>query len=199
MKRQDVQISAPISLRLPLPEDLSFLHAGDRVLLTGPVLSARDAAHRRLIEKWEAGEEEPLFSVDGETIYYTGPCPAPPGRAAGSAGPTTSGRMDVYMPALLARGLRGTIGKGPRSPAVVAAIAAHGAVYFAALGGAGALCAQCIERAEEIAYPDLGAEAVRRLWLKDLPVVVAVDSAGRDLYHEGPLAYSRAVPGEGAP
>ncbi len=181
---------APIELYLPLPEDLTFLQAGDQVILSGPVLTARDAAHRRLTETWSRGAEAP-FSVKGETIYYVAPCPAPPGRILGSAGPTTSGRMDRYTPALLEHGLRGMIGKGPRSPEVIAAIAAHQAVYFAALGGAGALIAQTVRRVEEVAYQDLGPEAVRRLWLAGLPVVVAVDARGRDLYQEGPKAYAR--------
>lgn len=181
---------APIELRLPLPEDLSFLNAGDQVLLSGPVLTARDAAHRRLIETWGRGGEAP-FSVRGETIYYVGPCPAPPGWILGSAGPTTSGRMDRYTPALLEHGLRGMIGKGPRGEEVIAAIVAHQAIYFAALGGAGALIAKKVKRVEEVAYQDLGTEAVRRLWLTALPVVVAIDSRGRDLYQEGPRVYAR--------
>ncbi|MCL6614956.1 MAG: FumA C-terminus/TtdB family hydratase beta subunit [Firmicutes bacterium] len=187
----------PLELRLPLPEDLSFLRAGDQVLLFGPVLTARDAAHRRLVETWARGGEAP-FPLEGETIYYVGPCPAPPGWIIGSAGPTTSGRMDQYTPALLARGLRGMIGKGPRSEEVVRAIAAHGAVYFATLGGAGALLAKCIRRVEEVAYHDLGPEAVRRLWLEGLPAVVAVDPHGRDLYREGPKEYARPTEGDSA-
>ena len=180
----------PLVLHLPLPEDLSFLHAGDQVLLYGPVLTARDAAHRRMVETWARGREIP-FSLEGETIYYVGPCPAPPGWTIGSAGPTTSGRMDQYTPALLARGLRGMIGKGARSEEVVRAIVAHGAVYFAALGGAGALLARCVKRVEEVAYPDLGTEAVRRFWLDGFPAVVAVDPQGHDLYREGPKMYAR--------
>jgi len=179
-----------LHLQLPLPEDISFLHAGDQVLLSGPVLTARDAAHRRLVETWARGGEAP-FNVEGETIYYVGPCPAPPGWIIGSAGPTTSGRMDRYTPILLDHGVRGTVGKGPRSPEVIEAIVAHGAVYFAALGGAGALAARAVKRVEDVAYHDLGPEAVKRLWLVDLPVVVAVDPDGRDLYREGPLAYIR--------
>ena len=184
----------PAELHLPLPEDLSFLRAGDQVFLSGPVLTARDAAHRRLVETWARGGEAP-FSVASETILYVGPCPAPPGHIIGAAGPTTSGRMDRYTPTLLEHGLRGMIGKGPRSSEVIKAIVRHGAVYFAALGGAGALIARTITRVEEVAYPDLGPEAVRRLWLAKLPVVVAVDSSGRDLYHDGPEAYAR-VPGK---
>ncbi|MGE5597863.1 MAG: FumA C-terminus/TtdB family hydratase beta subunit, partial [Bacteroidota bacterium] len=161
-----------------------------------PVLTARDAAHRRLAETWRRGLEPP-FSLEGETIYYVGPCPAPPGHLIGSAGPTTSGRMDRFTPDLLAHGLRGMIGKGQRSPEVVEAISAHGAVYFAALGGAGALIAQRIVRVEEVAYHDLGTEAVRRLWLNELPVVVAVDARGRDIYREGPREYARETLGGG--
>lgn len=189
VKRQTSPMTNPLPLRLPLPADLAFLHAGDQVLLSGPVLTARDAAHRRLVETWSRGQEAP-FSLAGETIYYVGPCPAPPGYLVGSAGPTTSGRMDRFTPALLAHGLHGMIGKGQRSQEVVEAIAAHGAVYFAALGGAGALIAQRIVRVEEVAYHDLGTEAVRRLWLNELPVVVAVDAHGRDIYREGPKIYA---------
>lgn len=179
----------PIELHLPLPEDLSFLRAGDRVLLSGPVLTARDAAHRRLVETWARGAEAP-FSVEGETIFYVAPCPAPPGWIVGSAGPTTSGRMDKYTPILLERGLRGMIGKGPRSREVIEAMVSHGAIYLAALGGAGALIARTIKRVEEVAYHDLGPEAVRRLWFANLPAVVAVDTQGRDLYQEGPSTYA---------
>ena len=189
-----MELERSMELRLPLPEDLSFLQAGDRLLLSGPVLTARDAAHRRLAETWARGGTAP-FDVKGETIYYVGPCPAPPGWAIGSAGPTTSGRMDRYTKTLLEHGVRGTIGKGPRDPEVIEAIVAHKAVYFAALGGAGALIARTVRRVEDVAYQDLGTEAVRRLWLVDLPVVVAVDPSGRDLYREGPLAYIRATKG----
>ncbi|MGE5550726.1 MAG: FumA C-terminus/TtdB family hydratase beta subunit [Bacteroidota bacterium] len=190
--KHNVRHESLLELRLPLPDDLSFLHAGDRLLLSGPLLTARDAAHRRLVETWARGQEAP-FSVAGETVYYVGPCPAPPDWIIGSAGPTTSGRMDRYTPALLAHGLRGMIGKGQRSREVIEAIAAKGAVYFAALGGAGALIAKTIKRVEEVAYPDLGPEAVRRLWVMDLPVIVAVDPSGRDLYQEGPRAYARTT------
>lgn len=180
-----------IELQLPLPEDLSFLRAGDRVLLSGPVLTARDSVHRRVTETWARGAEAP-FDLEGETIFYVGPCPAPPGWIIGAAGPTTSGRMDRYTPAFLERGLRGMIGKGPRHPDVIAAIAAHGAVYFAALGGAGALIAKTVRRVEDVAYNDLGPEAVKRLWLNKLPVVVAVDPHGGDLYKDGPALYAEA-------
>ena len=179
-----------LPLQLPLPEDISFLHAGDRVLLNGPVLTARDAAHHRMLETWLRGERIP-FDLTGETIYYVGPCPAPPGRIIGSAGPTTSGRMDRYTPAMLEHGLRGMIGKGPRAPEVISSMVRYSGIYFAALGGAGALIAKTVAKAEGVAYEDLGPEAVRRLWLVDLPVVVAVDPSGRDLYIEGPAAFLR--------
>ncbi|MGE5528893.1 MAG: FumA C-terminus/TtdB family hydratase beta subunit [Patescibacteria group bacterium] len=179
-----------------MPEDLSFLKIGQRYIVSGPVLTARDAAHRRMFETWSRGGSIP-FEIEGETIFYVGPCPAPPGWIIGSAGPTTSGRMDRYTPALLAHGLKGMIGKGPRSPEVIRAIVEHGAVYFAALGGAGALTAKAVRRAEEVAYADLGTEAVRRLWFAELPVVVAVDPAGGNLYEEGPKAYARSGAREG--
>ncbi|MDR1469564.1 MAG: Fe-S-containing hydro-lyase [Spirochaetaceae bacterium] len=155
--------------------------AGDEVLLSGVLYTARDAAHRRFIEVLDAGAELP-FPVEGATIYYTGPAPAPPGSIIGSAGPTTSYRMDGTTPRLLALGLCGMIGKGNRSPAVVDAIKRYGAVYFCAIGGAGALLAECIVGCEAIAFPDLGTEAVRRLTVKEFPVIVAIDSRGNNLY-----------------
>ncbi|NLK02357.1 MAG: Fe-S-containing hydro-lyase [Clostridiaceae bacterium] len=166
------------------------LAAGDRVLLTGTIYTARDAGHKRLTEAISRGEELPLPLQDA-VIFYVGPTPARPGEVIGSAGPTTSYRMDPYTPLLLAHGLRGMIGKGLRSQEVIAALKQHSAVYFAAVGGAGALLAERITAAEVIAYEDLGAEALRKLEVKDFPLVVAIDATGRDLYQEGPAAYLR--------
>lgn len=158
------------------------LRAGDMVHLCGSLISARDAAHRRLIDCLDQNQPLPV-DLAGQALYYVGPTPAPPGRAIGSAGPTTSGRMDPYTPRLLAAtGLRVLIGKGPRSPAVVAALRQHGCVYLAATGGAAALLAQRIRAAEVIAYPDLGPEAIHLLQVEDFPAVVAIDCHGGDLY-----------------
>ena len=180
-----------IALTLPLDRaKVAALHAGDLVSLSGPVYTARDAAHRRIVEALDRGVPLP-FPLDGQTIYYAGPCPAPPGRPIGSAGPTTSGRMDKYAPRLMRLGLVGMIGKGRRSEEVIQAIRETGAVYFGATGGAGALIAQCVEAAEIVAYEDLGAEAVRRLVVRDLPVVVLVDASGEDLYVLGRERYRR--------
>jgi fumarate hydratase subunit beta len=171
-------------LQLPLdPEIILTLRAGDRVTLTGPVLAARDAAHQRMYDLLRAGEPLP-FSIAGETIYYVGPSPALPGEVIGSAGPTSSYRMDSFTPELLALGLRGMIGKGRRSPEVIAAIHQRRAVYFGAVGGAGALLARRIRRVEPVAWDDLGAEAVTRLWFAQFPVVVINDAYGHDLYDE---------------
>ena len=173
------------ALTTPLSEAVVMgLRAGQQVLLNGVIYTARDAAHRRMIEALERGEELP-FDVRGQVIYYVGPTPAPPGRVIGSAGPTTAGRMDRYAPALLERGLRGMIGKGPRSAEVKAAIQQHKAVYFGGIGGAGALLAQHIVAAELIAYEDLGTEAIRRLEVRGFPVVVINDCHGGDAYAEG--------------
>jgi len=177
--------SETVRLATPLSEaDVVGLRAGQQVLLNGVVYTARDAAHKRMIEALERGEELP-FDVRGQVIYYVGPTPAPPGRVIGSAGPTTAGRMDRYAPALLERGLRGMIGKGPRSAEVKAAIQQHKAVYFGGIGGAGALLAQHIVAAELIAYEDLGTEAIRRLEVRGFPVVVINDCHGGDAYAEG--------------
>jgi fumarate hydratase subunit beta len=174
--------SAVLKQELPLTRSaVRELRAGNEVLLSGVLYTARDAAHRRFIEALDAGTELP-FPLEGATIYYTGPAPAPPGKIIGSAGPTTSYRMDGATPRLLAHGLRGMIGKGNRSPAVVDAIKRQGAVYFCAIGGAGALLAECITGCEVIAFPELGTEAVRRLTVKDFPVIVAIDSCGTNLY-----------------
>ena len=184
-------MSQPIRLKTPLADaDVEKLQAGDKVLLTGVIYTGRDAAHKRLFDLLKEGKPLPV-DLKGQIIYYVGPAPAKPGQAIGSAGPTTSGRMDRYTPAMLEHGLRGMIGKGPRAPEVISSMVRYGGVYFAALGGAGALIAKTVAKAEGVAYEDLGPEAVRRLWLVDLPVVVAVDSSGRDLYIEGPAAFLR--------
>ncbi len=179
-------------ITLPLAESvIRELHSGDRVLLTGVMYVARDAAHKRMVEALGKGQPLP-FDISGQTIYYMGPSPAPPGRAIGSAGPTTSGRMDVYTPRLLEQGLKGMIGKGMRSQAVKDAIVKHKAVYFGAIGGAGAVISRSIKKAEVIAYDDLGAEAVRRIEVVDFPAVVVNDIYGADLYQEGKSAYRKA-------
>lgn len=157
------------------------LRAGDYVYLTGTVYTARDAAHKRMYEALEREEKLPV-EMENNIIYYMGPSPARPGRPIGSAGPTTSGRMDKYAPALLDLGLKGMIGKGKRSQAVKDAIVRNGAVYFAAVGGAGALLSRSIVSSEVIAYDDLGTEAIRRLEVKDFPVIVVMDAEGNDLY-----------------
>ena len=159
------------------------LKAGDYVYLTGTIYTARDAAHKRMYEALKKGEELP-FDVKNNTIYYMGPSPAREGRPIGSAGPTTASRMDKYAPALLDLGLIGMIGKGKRNKAVHEAIVRDNAVYFAAVGGAGALLSKCITSSEVIAYDDLGTEAIRKLTVKDFPVIVVIDSEGRDLYEE---------------
>lgn len=176
-------------IKLPLAlEDVLTLQAGETILLNGDLLSFRDAAHQRLVRALDEGEPLPL-DLRAETIYYMGPCPTPPGRTIGSAGPTTSGRMDGYTPRLLKEGIRGMIGKGQRSAQVIAAMRQYGAVYFAALGGAGALIAREIRQAKVIAYPDLGPEAIHRLTVVDLAVIVAVDASGNDLYRLGRAKY----------
>ncbi len=181
--------------RIDLPLDertVRDLRAGDEVLLTGTVYSARDAAHRRMVEALERGEPLP-FDVRGQVIYYLGPSPARPGQASGSAGPTTSGRMDPFTPRLLAAGLKGMIGKGKRSAAVKKAIQDYGAVYFGAIGGIGALLSKSIVKSDLIAYDDLGAEAVRRLEVRDFPVTVVNDVYGGDLYESGKTRYCKQV------
>jgi len=169
-------------------EAVAKLHAGDAVTISGVIYVARDAAHKRLVEALDRGEKLP-FDPQGQIVYYMGPAPAKPGQVIGSAGPTTSGRMDVYSPRLLAEGLKGMIGKGSRNAAVREAMKKYKAVYFAATGGAGALIAKRIKKAETVAYPELGAEAVLRLEVADLPVVVINDIYGGDLYEEGKAKY----------
>ena len=177
----DKNIHVPISR-----EDAEGLRAGDYVYLTGTIYTARDAAHKRMKETLDAGKELPL-SLDRNVIYYMGPSPAREGRPIGSAGPTTASRMDKYAPELLDLGLGAMIGKGKRSPAVADAIVRNGAVYFAAIGGAGALLSKCILSSEVIAYGDLGPEAVRKLEVKDFPGVVVIDSQGDNLYEKNRL------------
>ena len=178
-----------IKLKTPLDSAAArALRAGDMCLLTGELYTARDAAHKRLCTLLEAGQPLP-FDMRGAVIYFVGPTPAKPGQAIGSAGPTTSYRMDAYSPALLRQGLTGMIGKGKRDDAVKAAVVRNGAVYLAALGGAGALMAKSVQTLEVIAWPDLGCEAVRRLIVKDMPLTVILDAHGGDLYQSGPAAY----------
>ena len=179
----------PIRLTAPFDRETARkLKSGDSVLLSGVIYTARDAAHKRLCELVAAGKELPL-DMQGATIYYVGPTPAKEGQPIGSAGPTTSYRMDAYSPTLIAQGETGMIGKGKRGPEVVAAMKEHGAVYFGAIGGCGALLSKCVKKAEVIAYEDLGAEAIRRLEIEDLPVTVIIDSEGNNLYEAGRQAY----------
>ena len=170
-------------------EALGTLKAGDSCLISGTVYTARDAAHERLVELLDAGKKLP-FEIEGAVIYYAGPTPAPPGRVIGSIGPTTSGRMDAYTPRLIESGLKGTIGKGPRSKEVLEALAKRKAVYFAAISGAAALMSRAVVSAEVIAFKELGPEAVRRLEVKDLPVVVINDVHGQDFYRMGVERYA---------
>lgn len=174
-----------ISVKTPLShEDARKLKAGDSVLLSGVIYTARDAAHKRLCELVAQGKELPM-DIQDAVIYFVGPTPAKPGQAIGSAGPTTSYRMDAYSPTLIAQGQTGMIGKGKRGPEVIEAMKEHGAVYFGAIGGCGALLSKCIKKAEIIAYEDLGAEAIRRLEVEDFPVIVIIDSEGNNLYERG--------------
>lgn len=174
---------------LPLTDEtLKDLKAGDNILLTGVMYVGRDAAHKRLVEALDQGKPLP-FDIKGQTIYFMGPSPAKPGKPIGSAGPTTSGRMDAYSPRLIAEGLKGMIGKGMRSQAVKDAMKKYKAVYLAAIGGAGALIAKSIKKSEVIAYEELGAEAIRRLDVEDFPVTVVNDIYGGDLYQEGKAKY----------
>ena len=174
------------------PEEARTLHAGESVLLSGVIYTARDAAHKRLCELLAEGKDLP-FDIKNATIYYVGPTPAREGRAIGSAGPTTSYRMDAYSPALIAAGETGMIGKGKRSPEVIEAMKNYGAVYFGAIGGAGALLSHCIKKAEIVAYEDLGAEALRRLEVENLPVTVVIDCNGKNLYEQGRKEYLESV------
>ncbi|MGD0621808.1 MAG: Fe-S-containing hydro-lyase [Thermacetogeniaceae bacterium] len=178
-------------MRIKAPFDAETaraLQAGQQVLLSGVIFGARDQAHRRFAETLARGQDLPV-DLRGQVIYYVGPTPARPGRVIGAAGPTTAGRMDAFTPQLLAYGVRGMIGKGDRSPDVIAAIRQNGAVYLAATGGAGALLSHCIKEAQVVAYHDLGTEALWRFVIEDFPATVAIDSRGRNLYQTGPASY----------
>ncbi len=170
---------------------IAGLHAGDSVLLSGTVYTARDAAHKRLCALVAEGKPLP-FPIEGSVIYYVGPSPAQPGRPIGSAGPTTSYRMDAYAPTLLRLGELGMIGKGKRDQSVIDAMVETGAVYFGAIGGAGALLSACVKSAQLVCYEDLGAEAIRRLEVEDLPLTVVIDSQGNNLYQQGRAAWLEA-------
>jgi fumarate hydratase subunit beta len=178
-----------INITVPMmPETARSLKAGDSALLSGVIYTARDAAHKRLCELAAQGKDLPL-DVKDSVIYFVGPTPAKPGEVIGSAGPTTAYRMDAYSPTLIRLGLTGMIGKGKRSPEVIAAMKECGAVYFGAIGGCGALLSRCIKKAEIIAYEDLGAEAIRRLEVENFPVVVIIDAEGNNLYETGKRDY----------
>lgn len=177
------KVTSPID-----PKIIETLKAGDQLLISGVIYVGRDSAHKRMVEALDKGEKLP-FDVTGQTIYYMGPSPAKPGGIIGAAGPTTSGRMDAYAPRMMEAGLRAMIGKGLRLPEVKDAMKQHKAIYMAAIGGAGALISKCIKSAEVVAYDDLGAEALRRLEVEDLPVTVINDIHGGDLYEEGKAKY----------
>lgn len=179
------------NISTPLTEYIiDDLNVGDRVSLNGTIYTGRDAAHKRLVEMINKGEELPM-ELKGQVIYYVGPCPAKPGQVIGSAGPTTSGRMDAYAPILMDNGLKGMIGKGLRSQEVVDSIIKNNAVYFAAIGGAGALLAEAIKEAEVIAFPDLGPEAIYKLRVEEFPITVVIDKTGNDLYKIGKEKYRK--------
>ena len=187
----EYKINAPVN-----EGEIKMLRAGDSVLLSGTVYTARDAAHKRICEAMDRGEKLP-FELAGSAVYYVGPTPEHDGCCIGSAGPTTSGRMDAYSPRLLDKGLKIMIGKGNRSDAVVDAMVRNGAVYLAAVGGAGALMAASIESVELVCWEDLGCEAVRRLTVRDMPLTVAIDSEGNDLYKLGRAEYLKEVKDNG--
>jgi len=182
---QTVRLTPPLAR-----EDVIRLNIGDKVVLSGVIYTARDAAHKRLYDLIRKGEKLPI-ALEGQVIYYVGPSPALPGRAIGAAGPTTSYRMDPYAPTLIANGLKAMIGKGKRSKEVIEAMKEHSAVYLAAVGGAGALMSQSILEADIVAYPELGPEAVWRFVVKDFPAIVVNDVRGNDLYMEGVKQYQR--------
>ncbi len=178
-------------IQVPLSDETAeTLKAGDYVYISGTIYTARDAAHKRMYEAAEAGRELPI-SMDHTVIYYMGPSPAKEGQVIGSAGPTTASRMDKYAPMLLDMGMKGMIGKGKRSQAVIDAIVRNKAVYFAAVGGAGALLSKCITKCEVVAYDDLGTEAIRRLTVKDFPAIVVIDKDGRNLYETAIKDYKK--------
>lgn len=179
------KIQAPLG-----DDDIMALKAGDNVLINGVIYTARDAAHKKLVELMDKGEALPI-DLQGQFIYYVGPTPAKPGQAIGSAGPTTSGRMDAYTPKMLEKGMKACIGKGLRNQAVRDALQQHKGVYLAAVGGAGALLSKKIKKCEVVAYPELGAEAIHRLEVEDFPATVINDAYGNDLYAEGAKEYAR--------
>ncbi len=180
-----------IEITTPFTDDIiKSLKAGDMVYISGIVYTARDAAHKKMCELLDRGEIMP-FDFNGAAIYYAGPCPPKPGKPIGSVGPTTSGRMDLYTPKLIEQGLKVMIGKGLRSKEVVDSIVKHNGIYFAAIGGAAALMGKCVEKAEIIAYEELGTEAVRQLIVNKLPVIVAIDSYGNNMYEEGRKGYAK--------
>ena len=184
-------MSEPMRIKTPLGDgDVEDLKAGDRVLISGVIYTGRDAAHKRLVDLVDRGEELP-FDIRGQIIYYVGPTPARPGKPIGSAGPTSSYRMDPYAPKLMEKGLKGMIGKGMRSRDVIDAMKRCKAVYMAAVGGAAALIAKRIKKSEIIAYEDLGPEAIRKLEVEDFPAIVVNDMWGNDLYAEGARQYKR--------
>ena len=184
-------MSKKVYLKVPCTdEELAALEIGDKVFITGVVYTGRDTAHRRMVALLDAGTPLP-FDVSGQVIYYVGPAPAPPGRPIGAAGPTTSYRMDAYAPRLMAAGLKGMIGKGPRSREVVEAIKKWKCVYFGATGGAGALLSRAVKKSEVIAFEDLGPEAIYRLEVENFPVIVINDIGGNDLYKQGVARYKR--------
>ena len=186
MATEEIRLLTP-----PLADtDIEHLHAGDRVRFSGVLLTARDAAHKRLVELLDSGRPLPI-DLHGQVLYYVGPTPPRPGVVIGSAGPTTGGRMDTYAPKLMASGLKGMIGKGGRSRVVRDAMQQHTCVYFGAVGGAGALLSKYIRSAEIVAYEDLGTEAIRRLIVEDFPSIVINDVYGNDLYEEGCRKYAR--------
>lgn len=185
MSEQTMRIRAPFD-----DATARALKAGDHVLISGTILAARDAAHKRMVEALDRGEELPV-DLRGAVVYYVGPSPAKPGQAIGAAGPTTSGRMDAYTPRLLDQGLKGMIGKGYRTPEVVDAMKKHGVPYLAAVGGAGALISGCIKKYIVLAYADLGPEAVAAMDVEDFPAIVAIDAEGNDYYEQGQAPYRR--------
>ena len=182
---RQINITSPIDT-----ETIEKLRVGTQVLISGVIYTARDAAHKRLIQALDRGEKLP-FDLNGQTLYYMGPSPARPGQVIGSAGPTTSSRMDIYTPRLIAAGIRAMIGKGSRSPEVREPIKRYKAVYFATIGGAGALLHRAIKQAEVIAYEDLGTEAILRLNVENFPAIVANDIYGEDLFEQGKAKYQR--------
>jgi len=184
-----IRIETPLSI-----ETAKSLRAGDEVLISGTIYTARDAAHKRLVESIERGEALPI-PIQDAIIYYVGPTPGRPGSVIGSAGPTTSYRMDPYAPRLMELGLRGMLGKGKRAPEVIEAMQVHGTVYFGAIGGAAALLAKCITAAEVVCYEDLGAEAIRRLTVQDLPATVVIDTLGNNLLEIGVARYLEGAQG----